>query len=259
MIALERRGTVAMLTLEHGKASAFDVELCDALIARFKECEASWCRGVVMTGRGSIFSAGVDLVRVVNEGAPYLSRFLPVLSDAFEQIFAFPKPLVAAVNGHAIAGGCILACTADHRLMARGGGRIGLPELLVGVAFPPVPVEIIRFSVKSHAAADLMFNGATLEADAAVDAGFVDVATDQDALLSEAMAEVERLAARPAAAFAITKQQWRGPALDRMREGRRQLDRRIEEVWSSPETIETIRGYIERTFKKPGTGSPRRQ
>jgi len=251
MIALERRGAVAVLTLEHGKASAFDLELCDALITRFKECEAAWCTAVVVTGRGSIFSAGVDLVRVVEEGAPYLSRFLPALSDAFEQIFAFPKPLVAAVNGHAIAGGCILACTADRRLMARGGGRIGLPELLVGVAFPPVPLEIVRFAVTQRFAADLLFNGATLEADAAADAGFVDTAAEPDALLDDAIAAAERLAARPAAAFAITKQQWRAPTLSRMREGRRELDRRIEAIWSSPETLETIRGYIERTFKKP--------
>jgi enoyl-CoA hydratase len=251
MIALERHGGVAVLTLEHGKASAFDLELCEGLIARFKECEAASCTAVVVTGRGSIFSAGVDLVRVVEEGPPYLSRFLPMLSDAFEQMFAFPKPLVAAVNGHAIAGGCILACTADWRLMARGGGRIGLPELLVGVAFPPVPIEIVRFAVSQRFAADLMFNGARLEADAAAAAGFVDAAVDPDALLGDAMAAAERLAARPAAAFAITKQQWRAPTLERMRQGRRELDRGVEQIWSSPETLETIRGYIERTFKKP--------
>ena len=252
MIALERRGAVAILTLEHGKASAFDIELCQGLMARFKECDESWCRAVVVTGRGSIFSAGVDLVRAVNEGAPYLSRFLPVLSDAFEQIFAFPKPLIAAVNGHAIAGGCILACTADRRLMARGSGRIGLPELLVGVAFPPVPVEIVRFAVDPRCASDLMFNGATLEADAAVEAGLVDVAVSAETLLDQALVAADALASRPAAAFAITKQQWRAPALERMREGRRQLDRRIEEIWCSAETLDTIRRYIERTFKKPG-------
>ena len=250
MIALERRDSVALLTLEHGKASAFDAELCEALIARFKECDADWCRAVVVTGRGSIFSAGVDLLRVVNEGAPYLSRFLPLLSDAFERLFEFSKPVVAAVNGHAIAGGCILACTADRRIMARGGGRIGLPELAVGVAFPPVPLEIVRVAVDQRFASDLMFNGATLDADAAVAAGLVDVAVAPESLLSEAMSAAAALASRPAAAFAITKQQWRAPALQRMREGRRQLDRRIEEIWSAPETIETIRGYIARTFKK---------
>lgn len=252
MIELERRGSLAILTLAHGKASAFDVELCDGLIERFTECEDAWCRAVVVTGRGSIFSAGVDLLRVVNEGGPYLARFLPRLSDAFESIFAFPKPVVAAVNGHAIAGGCVLACAADRRLVARGSGRIGLPELLVGVAFPPVPLEIVRFAVNPRFATDLIFNGATLPADAAVEAGLADAAVDAAALAGEAIAAAEALASRPPAAFATTKQQLRAPALDRMRDGRRRLDERIEEIWSSPATLDAIRGYIERTFKKAG-------
>jgi len=251
MIDLERRGGVAIVTLAHGKASAFDVELCDALIARFTECEDDWCKAVVVIGRGGIFSAGVDLVRVVNEGAPYLLRFLPKLSDALEKVFSFTKPVVAAVNGHAIAGGCILACAADRRLMARGSGRIGIPELLVGVAFPPVPLEIVRFSVNPASAGDLIFNGATLGADAAVRAGLVDVAVDGDALPAEAIAVAEALASRPVEAFAITKQQFRAPALQRMREGRRHLDGRVEEIWCSASTLDRIRQHIERTFKKP--------
>jgi enoyl-CoA hydratase len=250
MIELERRHGIAVLTLAHGKASAFDLELCEALIARFAECEGDWCKGVMITGRGSIFSAGVDLVRVVNEGAPYLRRFLPRLSDALQQIFAFPKPVVAAVNGHAIAGGCVLACAADRRVMARGDFRIGLPELLVGVAFPPVPLEIVRFAVNPRFVTDLMFNGATLAADAAADAGLIDTAVDSAALIVDATAAVEALASRPAAAFAATKQQLRAPTLARIRAARVELDNRIEDLWCLPETLATIRGYIERTFRK---------
>jgi enoyl-CoA hydratase len=251
MITLERSGGIAILTLAHGKASAFDVELCEGLIARFKECEEAWCKAVVVTGSGSIFSAGVDLVRLLREGAPYVSRFLPLLSDAFEHMFAFPKPVVAAVNGHAIAGGCILACTADRRFMSLGSGRIGLPELAVGVAFPPVPLEIVRFAAGPRFASQLMLNGATLPAEAAVEAGLVDVAVEAGGLLGEATSAAEALASRPASAFAITKQQLRAPALERMRDGRRRLDTRIEEIWSSPETLDAVRAYVERTFKKP--------
>src|SRR5262245_12846771 len=250
MIDLERRGGIAVLTLAHGKANVFDVELCDALIARFDECARSDCSGVVVTARGSIFSAGVDLLRVVNEGAPYVSRFLPRLSDAVEKIFAFPKPVVAAVNGHAIAGGCILACAADIRLMARGSGRIGVPELVVGVAFPPVPLEIVRFTASSKHLPNLINYGATLLADDAVEAGLADAAVEPDALLNDALRAAESITSRPLAAFALTKQQLRAPALARMREGRRTLDRTVEALWCSQETLDFIRGYIERTFKK---------
>ena len=177
-----------------------------------------------------------------------LPVFIAVGSEPVSRIIV---EFIGETHGNAIAGGCILACAADRRLMARGSGRIGIPELLVGVAFPPVPLEIVRFSVNPAAAADLLFNGPTLAADAAVNAGLVDVAVDSDALAAEALAAAEAMASRPGEAFAITKQQFRAPALQRMRDGRRQLDRRIEEIWCSASTLDRIRHYIARTFKKP--------
>src|SRR5258708_24895480 len=118
------------------------MEFCEALTARFAEISSA--RAVVMTASGRTFSAGVDLVRLLEGGAPYVGKFLPVLSNMFAAVFSHPAPVVAAINGHAIAGGCVLACAADKRLMARDGGRIGVTELLVGVPFPPAAMEIIR-------------------------------------------------------------------------------------------------------------------
>src|SRR5437870_1175022 len=118
------------------------IEFCEALTARFAEISSA--RAVVMTATGRTFSAGVDLVRLLEGGAPYVRKFLPVLSEMFATVFSHPAPVVAAINGHAIAGGCVLACAADKRLMARDGGRIGATELLVGVPFPPAAVEILR-------------------------------------------------------------------------------------------------------------------
>jgi enoyl-CoA hydratase len=64
---------------------------------------------------------------------------LPASRKAFERLFFCQKPVVAAIDGHAIAGGCVLPCAADYRMMAQQTGRIGIPELLVGVPFPPLP------------------------------------------------------------------------------------------------------------------------
>jgi enoyl-CoA hydratase len=255
MITLARRGSIAVLTLAHGKANAFDLELCEALIERFRECRDSSCAAVVMTGHGQMFSAGVDLLRVVNDGAPYVARFLPALSNALEAVFTYPRPLVAAVNGHAIAGGCILACAADRRLMARNDGRIGVPELLVGVPFPPVPLEIVRFAAAAESAADLLLGGATVKADAALEFGLIDAVVEPHALLEGAIAAAETLASRPAAAFALTKAQLRAPALERMRTGRARWDAEVERLWAAPETLDAIRRYIARTFKKDASAT----
>src|SRR5262249_58826582 len=138
--------------------------------------------------------AGVDLVRMTKEGAPYVRAFLPALSRSFETLFSLLKPVVAAVNGHAIAGGCIIACAADRRLMARDAGRIGIPELLVGVPFPVVPLEIMRFAAARHLPS-LAYTGITCGADEAQRNGLVDVVVDGEQLLDEAIQVAETLAA----------------------------------------------------------------
>jgi enoyl-CoA hydratase len=250
MIELDRRGPVAVLTLAHGKANVLDLEMCEALIARIEECQASSCRAIVIIARGAIFSAGVDLLRIVNEGEPYVRRFLPALSRMLEATFLCEKPVVAAVNGHAIAGGCMIACTADRRLMARGTGRIGVPELLVGVPFPPVPLEIVRFVVPPSHLSRLIYSGETVDADRAAEYGLIDRAVDAALLAHHAMATAEALAALPPKAFALTKRQLRAPAIERFQPGQREFDAAVIDSWCAPETLEIIRGYIERTFKK---------
>src|SRR5215208_1364421 len=115
MIDIAHRGRVAVMTLAHGKANALDSELCTDIVGRFEELKPSTAQAVVLTGTAKIFSAGVDLKRAVEGGAAYLRDFLPVLSRAFATVFFYPKPVVAAVNGHAIAGGCVLACAAGFR------------------------------------------------------------------------------------------------------------------------------------------------
>ncbi len=251
MIDVTHRGDTAILTMVHGKANAFDLELSEALTNAFDDCGRSRARAVVITARGSIFSAGVDLLRVMSGGASYLDVFLPTVSRTFETVFTFPKPVVAAVNGHAFAGGCILACAADSRLMARGPGRIGVPELLVGVPFPTVPLEIIRHAVAPQHLQSLVYSGDTFLADAALDRGLVDVVVDADRLLDAAIDAAEKLAALPPAAFAMTKNQLREPALARMREGKTRVDPAVQKRWKAPATLEAIHGYVERTLKKP--------
>ena len=250
MISKTDRGDVAVLTLEHGKANVFDLEFCGALAHALDDCSRSASKAVVITARGSIFSGGVDLLRLVDGGQSYAEAFLPALGRAFDAAFAFPKPLVAAVNGHAIAGGCILACAADRRLMARGTGRIGVPELLVGVPFPTVALEIMRLAVAPQHLARLVYSGETLVADAAAECGLVDAAVDPEHLLDEALAIAKAMAALPPVAFAITKSQLREPALARIRDGRERVDPAIHQYWTARGTLDTIRGYVQRTLKK---------
>jgi enoyl-CoA hydratase len=250
MIQVERRGSIAILRLAHGKANAMDLEFCTAIAARVGECDAdSSVAAILMSGQGQIFCAGVDLVRLVGEGAPYVRTFLPALGASLQAVFSCTKPVVAAVNGHAIAGGCILACAADYRIMARGGGRIGIPELIVGVPFPTVPIEIMRFVAPANRLQQWIYGGITFDADGALAAGLVDAAADAESLESEALAAAERMAKLPARAFTLTKRRLREPALERMKNAAMR-DADAHAAWESPETLAAVRGYVERTLKK---------
>jgi enoyl-CoA hydratase len=236
MIERNDDGGIVTLRLAHGKASAMDVELCDALRRELGACRDAGA--VILTGSGSIFSAGVDLFRMTTEGAAYVERFFPALRDLFVDLFDFPRPVVAAANGHAIAGGCLLVAACDYRLMS--GGRIGVPELLVGVPFPAIAIDILRFAA-GRDAKQLAITGVTLEPAAALTKGLIDEVVDADRLLPRANEMAKQLAAIPRDSFRITKAQ--------LRRGT-DFDREAMEVWSRDDIHAHIRDYLDRTVKK---------
>jgi enoyl-CoA hydratase len=249
MIELEHRGEIAVLTMRHGKANAIDGALCEDIIKHLDELRRSPARGVVVTGQGKIFSAGVDLVRALDGGPDYFRHFLPPLRRAFEELFFFEKPIVAAVNGHAIAGGCVLTCAADRRLMAQGDGRIGITELLVGVPFPVIALEIMRFAAAPQHFARIVNSGATFPPEVAVNLGLIDEMVPGNALLERAIAAAEKLAAI-GPAFALTKRQIRHAVRERLEKDAPRFDPAVDSIWDAPETAARIRDYVTRTFKK---------
>ena len=246
MIELGEQDGVALIRMADGKANAMSLGFCQALTARFKE--AADAPAVVVTGSGHIFSAGVDLKRLIDGGAPHIREFLPALSAMFAAVFSHPRPVVAAINGHAIAGGCVLACAADKRLMARDAGRIGVTELLVGVAFPPVAMEIMRCATAPQYFEDAIFGAATCAPPEAAARGFVHDIVDPHALLERAVAVAKSLAALSPAAFALSKRQMRAPALARMEDPH--VDATVAQIWTAPETLARIRDHVARTLRK---------
>jgi enoyl-CoA hydratase len=243
------RDGIAILTLAHGKASALDLELSAALDDTLRDAEQS-STAVVLTGTGGIFSAGVDLFRVVDGSAADVERFLTAMRDLFIRLFTFPKPTVAAVNGHAIAGGCILACACDYRLMASGPGMIGIPELKVGVPFPAIALEIVRAVVSPPFMQDLVYTGRVCAPDEARRVGLIDDVVPAEALVQRACEIAADFAAHPAASFAIAKEMLRQPAMDRVTAAATSTDRRVFELWSLPATRAAIRAYMEKTFAR---------
>jgi enoyl-CoA hydratase/carnithine racemase len=249
MLNVSRRGDVAVLQMANGKANAMSLEFCDSFAQHVEEFRASNATALVITGQGRIFSAGVDLLRLSAGGAAYAREFLPALNAMFMSVFACDKPTVAAINGHAIAGGCVLACATDKRLMVRDGGRIGATELLVGVPFPMLAMEILRRAIAAHRLEAAILAGATYTPEEAAALGFVDEVVSEDLLLDRAVAAAEVLAAVSPAAFALTKRQTRAPAFERVERGGA-VDAEVIERWCADATLARVRDYVARTLKK---------
>ncbi|HVK25996.1 MAG TPA: enoyl-CoA hydratase/isomerase family protein [Actinokineospora sp.] len=239
MIFVEPHGDLAVLRLDHGKVNALDLELCDAVSRTIVALEAD---AVVLAGASRAFSAGVDLRRVVDGGADYVAAFLPALSKAFLAVFDCPRPVVAAIGGPAIAGGAVLAAAADHRVVS--GGGIGLTELLVGVPFPVVALEILRHVTGRHATR-LVDTGVVLEPAEALLVGLADEVVAPDDLLPAALARASELAKIPAAAFALTKEQLHRPARTRIEAARAVDDPRVTALWQAPSALAAIESYLD--------------
>jgi enoyl-CoA hydratase len=250
MIETTRDGDIALLRLCHGKASALDLELCEALERALATEESRSARALVLTGSGSIFCAGVDLRRVVSGGATYVARFLPALDALLLRLLRLEKPLVGALNGHAIAGGALIAAACDLRLCARGNATIGVPELKVGVPFPPTAVELARELFPPALLGQALYLGRSWNAEECLAAGIVDELVEPERLLPRALERARELAAIPAESFAATKRLRRQPALDTLERHRSEAVGRTLAAWSSPEGLAAVAAYVERTLRR---------
>ncbi|HYE87708.1 MAG TPA: enoyl-CoA hydratase/isomerase family protein [Vicinamibacterales bacterium] len=249
MIERKDVGGIRILKLAHGKVSAMDVELGEAVIAELADAMTPVVKAVIITGSGSSFSAGVDLFRVLKDGPDYGRRFLPVLDAFLRAALTFPKPVVAAVNGHAIAGGCILAAACDHRIMTEGNGRIGIPELAVGVPFPALPLQIMAARVPDGHLRDLVFTGRTVQVDEAKTMGLIDEKCPAGMLIDRATEVAQQLAAIPPGAFALTKESFYTPILERTKL-LADTNARVVDAWLQQHTYDTIKAYLDRTVGK---------
>jgi enoyl-CoA hydratase len=242
-INLYRRGAGAKLELNRPeRMNAWSNQFSLDLLAAIREvADDPGVRAVVITGAGRAFSAGVDLRALADGGTDYAGRFVAALSEAFLAIYDHPAPVVAAINGHAIAGGCVLAMCADVRLMS--GGTIGLTELAVGVPFPVAALEICRDAM-GISAARAALQAKTIGADTALARGWIDAVVPKDELLTQALAAARELGQYSPAAYAATKKQLHKPVRAAIEAGTT-TDENVRASWISEETRGRINGFLE--------------
>ena len=189
---IERRGNVAIVTMTTNKVNAQNPSFFDDLHNAFHRLEADFADcAVVLTGRGKVFSAGLDF----DHHFPlFARRSISEIDEWFKayratnlRIFQYPRPTVAAINGHAYAGGLITALDCDLRIAADGPLEFALNEVPIGIPMPAVYVEIIKYATGSKTAAEMTLFGRVYDADAALRLGVLHQVVPADELMDEAV------------------------------------------------------------------------
>jgi enoyl-CoA hydratase len=250
MLRIDDVDGIHVLTLEHGKANALDTALCGKLADALDEL-ADRAKAVVITGNGSCFCAGVDLMAIRDGGAEQVAEFLPELIRAFRALFNFPRPLVAAINGHAIAGGCVIACAADYRIMSRATGVIGMAELAVGVPLPAAAMEIVRFASRADRLQEILYLAKSVPPDQAINLGLIDAIEEPDKLLQAANKVATRMARIPTHSFELTKRRVRQRVFDDLdSQATQAYDQEVIKSWQSGTVLNAIDQFVKRTLDR---------
>lgn len=251
MIEQEHQGPTTVMRLASGRGNAMNVEFLQAFSATLEELAARpSTRAVVLTSAGPILSAGVDLPTVLAGKSDYLREFLPVLDHFFAALVRFPKPLIAAVSGHAIAGGCVAVLACDWRVMSSGKPLIGLTELAVGVPFPTPVMELIRERVPSRYLREILYGARNYPATEALERGLIDEVTDAEQTLPRALEVAATYGAIEPEAFRITKQQLQQPIIDRWQRYAPQFDEPIRQAWAADSTLAAIGQFVAARIRK---------
>jgi enoyl-CoA hydratase len=233
-------GSVLLLGLAMPRGNAINFAFIDALSAALDEAERAAPGAVVLTGQGRAFCAGLDLVEAYEYDRPTLRRFVEAFDDLFLRVFGWPQPIVAAVNGHAIAGGCILAMAADLRVVAPGEYGIAINEVELGIPFPSGAFEVARFALPRHAWPEWFMVGRRFSPAEALAAHLAHEMAAEGGAVARATERARELAARPADAVRAIKADLRAQALERARRAAPDSRARFVDAWYAPPAREKI-------------------
>jgi enoyl-CoA hydratase len=212
-VKIEARGDVALVRIDRPPANALDAELLADGAAALDELREQAPGAVVIVGREGFFSAGVDL-----KVAPTLDRdgqrkMVDGINRLFAGWYSFERPVVCAVNGHAIAGGLILALCGDHRVCTTAEAKLGLTELRVGIVYPLAAFAVVAAELTPQAVRRVALQADLFGPQRALELGLVDELAEPHQVLDRALEVANELAALPRDAYARVKRQVRARAL----------------------------------------------
>ncbi len=243
---LELQEQVALVRMDAGKANAISPAFLDAMNRLLDEIERSPAQAIVLTGTGKAFSAGLALPLLIELDRPHMTTFIDSFNRTMVRLFDVTRPMVAAVNGHAIAGGCVLAMQADYRLITDAPCKIGLNEVVLGIGLPTVVVETLRCQVPPASLLPIALEGRLFAPAEALALGLVHEVVPEARLLERAMEKARELAALPASAVRQVKASLRSHVSGVVHRASADDTRGWVQTWFSDEGQQRLRAAVAR-------------
>lgn len=252
MFHVELHGaSVALLRMDDGKVNAMGPAFVDGFQPAWVEATADG-RVVVLAGNAKAFCAGLDLKTLPTLDHAGLRAFVRGFVGLFQTVLAHPRPVVAAVDGPALAGGALLALCADQRLVGPGA-RLGLTETQVGVTFPPPVVDLARETLPAQEWGPAILGSAIRQGEECVARGWAHrLVASPEKLVPEALDLAAQLALLDAPAYAAAKTHLRGPTAQLLGEFLKETAGLERYVWDlgSRETMDRIARNFQRVAGK---------
>ncbi|MEI7637655.1 MAG: enoyl-CoA hydratase/isomerase family protein [Syntrophus sp. (in: bacteria)] len=242
-VRVEKTDGIANVILSRGKVNAINEFVIDELIACFKElADDAQTKAVIISGQGKFFTYGFDIPEFLNYKKDDFLRYLTKFTDFYGDVFLFPKPVIAALNGHTMAGGCMIAIACDYRIMVSGKAKISLNEINFGSSLFAGSVEIIKLWLGQKNAETAFYTGAMYTAEEAFQLGLIHQVSMEADLDANARAVAEQYAAKDGVAFRSIKHLLRKPLADEITE--REKDSLLEfvDIWYSENTWKNLQG-----------------
>lgn len=248
-------GDVIEIRLARAPVNALDPDLCRALGSAVATAVAQGAKGLVLSGNPKVFSAGLDvpfLLSLEDDRRALLAGW-GAFFDAIRALAGSAVPIVAALTGHAPAGGCVLALCCDYRVMAKSDDpawpfRIGLNETQVGLVAPAGIQQLMERTVGKHRAGVLLATGELVDAERALAIGLVDELVPGDQVVARSVAWLQALLKLPRQPVLATRAISRADLIAALAPENIQLERFID-AWTEPDTQAGLKALVARLGK----------
>lgn len=201
---------IARITMDDGKANAMNREFFEEMGKSMDQAESDRAKALVITGRPGFFSGGLDLKLLPTLSASEMGDFFITFARTMLRVFSFPVPTIAAITGHAIAGGAMLAFACDRRFALDGPYRIQMNETLIGIPLPSWMFLIARSAIPSQWRNEALLHARAYNPNEALERGILDaVAQDADNLASQVKAATAEMLSLNLPAYAVSKKNLR--------------------------------------------------